>query len=964
MRLPPSMRFLGLPQGAPPRQLLGLGLGPITPAAIDEALERQRRKVTRHPAADDPGAARLLGELAAAAEDLRRQVRGEREPTTARPLPGSATQRIEPTEFDREVLATLIGGGGWNRRSRARLLAVAARHGVGGAGLAKVMRGLADAMRSGALVPSAPSRPGPTDFVAWQRVAPSRLTLAFEQLDETLAREVAGDTPARLVRLLVIFVVVAGIGSWLLVRALSAPPVPIAVKAPAIDPVEAARVLAPPEAPARVLDRPDVVRPARWSKPPRLEGGPPGEEANAALREANRSVDALMTLGRKLQLAANRPSQADLRAWADLQSQLGKSWPLMEPAGRAAAIEASVAALRPIANDEVAGQLLAVWPVEPSIVDEPLGPWRGAWNAGLLAEVAIRPSSSASVAAQAIDRLDAVVSRRALLRVPGTTVFESAAGAWLDRAARTLVLSTPSDPRSVDRWERWLDAQRSVRSGAALQGAYLEAIGATLASGIDLVSEGRGAELIGRLVQSVDWTERAPDRQRPRDALTLWFTDDAMPARRLWVLTSLLDLSYDAAWFVPAFVLDPEADRTTRGATLERILAAWPAPRTAGPVGGGIVVDRVLLDRWRRGLAAVNGLTTADDVSRLAATVAYARLSAAAQAFAAGDPDTGRSILMEVEQTSASPSGVGMAGGRAATGGGRPSGSDGEFATAYETAGRDESRRRDELRALRSRPGATDLGPRDAELLVGEALRATPAEVRLLAQTVFEERFADGPTVLLELLDQLPGTPQTEQLVQFVETVVGERLPDARSGDFMRAARLALVRKLISFEVSDRHALDVLAESLAAAYVDHGRLLRLGFEEPPPGIAPETMIGRLTEQWRLQAGSIFLSEPFPGTLEELDRRRSVRLRLAEDPLQRVVAEQASLLELTVLVGVARKPTIRAQAAALLADAAERRGRAGDVLEQILEGERALARLQSLLFEGPAEPAAGGDASET
>lgn len=964
MKLAASMRFLGLPTGSPPRRLLGLPAGALTIEAIDAALARQRQKVTRHPAAEEPSAQRLLEELDEAAEFLRRQTRGE--PVGPAPIEGrdvrrrpapQAAARVEPTEFDRAILATLVASGGWNRRSRVRIQALAYRHGVQGPGLAKVMRGLAESMRSGSLVVAAPSRPSPTDFVAWRPAEPSRLTVAFEQLDEALAREVAGDTPARLVRLVVAFVAVAAIGSWLLVRALSEPPVPVVVAPPPIDPAEAARIVAPPEAPPIQIDRPDVVRPAKWAKPPRLDGGPPPAEATAALREAARAPERLAALGRKLQLAANRPSAADLREWTTVQEELGRSWPLLDPASRAAAIEAGAAALRPIENDEVAAQFLATWRVEFSVVDEPLGPWLGAWNAGMLAEVAIRPSSTAAIAAQAIDRLDASVPRRALLRVPGMTVFESAAGAWLDRAARPMALGTAIDAGSPARWERWLDAQSALRSGAALQGAYLDAIGAVLASGIDLVSEGRGADLLGRLVQIVDWTERAPDPQRPRDAMTLWFTDDALPARRLWVLTSLLDLSYDAAWFVPAFVLDPDAARTPRGELLERILAAWPAPRKSGSLGGGIVVDRLRLERWRNALQAAGAASAADDAARLAATVSYARLGAAALAFAAGDLDTGSSLLVEAEQilTALPDQGAAAAPGRAG-------GSDGEFAAAYEAVGRDEAKRRDELRALSTRPLAGDLGPRDAEVLVGEALRATPAEVRVLAQSVFTDRFASGPTALLELLDQLPGMPQTDQLAQFLETVVGGRLPEARSSDFMRIARLALVRKLLALEEGPRHAIDSLAQSLAGAYVDQGRMLRIGFEEPPPDIAPEAMLARLVSQWRLQAGSMFLSEPFPGTLEELDRRRSIRLRLAEDPLQRAVAEQTARLELAVLAAIARKPAIRAQAAAILAEASERRDRAGDVIEQLLDGERAFALLFALLLEPPGESRAPGGAT--
>lgn len=994
MRTSASVRFLGVPAGASPRLLLALGDGPLTPELIAQAFERQRQRVVRHPAGRDRDGERLLRELEIAAQWLTEQIAREADnaaerrgtvggggAATAAPVAPRAVQKLreggrvatappvpvrpsvpmlELTEFDREVLAIVGAGGGWNARTRQKLMEVASRYGVSHEGMMTVVRGLGDALRSGAVQPEMRPRAlvQGADMMLWRQDEPSRVTVALERLDEAFAREVSGDTPARFLRLLLFFIAFGVFGIFIFYRLLSAPPNPTptngATVAAAPSPEEIARREQPPIAPAVEVDRAGIVRPARWPKPPDLRGGPPPESVRTALREALQSPERIAALARRLQIEANRPSAAIVREWTAAQESLAGSWPSVDATTRAAAIEAGVAALRRIESDEVAKQFLDAWSVELVRADEPLGPWTAAWAAGMLAEVAARPSSPAAVAGLAIDRLDPVVPRRALLRGRGTTVFDGAAGAWLDNAARTLVTSTATDARAADRWERWFEAQAAVRSGAALQAAYLDAIGEVLESGLNITESGPGSDLLGRLVASVDWTERAPDQARTREAMTLWFASSKIGASRLWVLTSMLDQDYDTAWFLPEFVIDPDAAQETRLPSLERIVAAWPAP-TGAVVSGGIRVDSLLLERWNTAFERVSGATPSDDVDRLRVAVALARLNAVAQAFAADDVPGADGLLDEIEAELASPPDL-----RAAPlTVGRTSGTDGEFAAAYDAAGRDAAKRQDELRALRTRPLIGDLGPRDAETLVAEALRGTPNDVRDLAQTVLAERFDSGPVVLQELLDQLANAPANAATLSLLERVTRERFPEGRSFVWMRAARAALVSRILDLHPGSGHAVDALAERLAAAYGERGRFFRIGFEETVQILAPEEWMARLVAQWRMKASSLFLSEQFPASIEEIDRRHGVRMRLAEGPLQRCAAGQATLIEFFAMVAVAERPALKDPVRTLLDDAIARRARVGGVLEQIIEGERAIALMQRLLFEptsGPALPA--------
>jgi hypothetical protein len=951
----PSMRYLGVPEGSTPRRYLGLPDGALDVAAIDAALDRQRERIRRHPAAGERDAARLLRMLEQVAEELRAAaLREEAQPTRSAPPAVRSAPGVALTEFDREVLATLVTMGGWNHRSRTRLLAIAARHGVGGKGLQKVLLGLAGALKSGAIRAQDRPQSAIASSGVWTRAQPSRLTVAFEQLDEVLSREVRGDTPGSLLRLLLVFVGVAVLAAYFLVVALSPSPPPPTPQPPPPSPEEIARTVEPPTAPVVPVERAGFVTPMRWPSPPFLKGAEPTDESRAAVRDVANAASELATLARKMQLEANRPSDQTFQRWDSIQESYAKCWPLLDPVTRVAGVEASVAVLRPIQSDDVAARFLAAWRVDAVMLDQPFGVWGGAWAAGMLAEVAARPSSPDSVAAQAIDRLESMVPRRALLKGRGTSVFEGAAGAWLDRAASFLAVPSTDATAFANRWERWFDAQAAVRKGPALEAAYIDAMGAVLGGSLAIAEAGSGSDLLGRLLGGVDWTERSADQRRARDAMTIWFTDRNLAASRLWVLTSMLDLSYEAAWFVPEFVSDPNADAETRSKQLERIMAAWPMPKGVSAVGGGVIVDRKSLERWRATLKRVDEAPGSAPVDRLRLALLYGRLNMAAQAFATGETDVADAELADIESELTTPRerrGVGS------LTPGKTSGIDGEFAAEYEAAGRNETKRIEALRALRSRPTAGDLGPRDAQLFVEEALRSSSTDVRSLAQDILADRFASGPTVLLEVLDQLATGSLPDSVVTMIEEVTSEKFDDARGDERVRRVRLALIRRLLEFETSDARAIDSLSRDLAASFVERGRLFRIGFEEPPPELSAEAAASRLADQWRVKAGSIFLADPFPATLDELDRRRTVRRRLVEGAVQACAAELGSLIELVAAVAVADRPSMRAQAATVLQDCFDRRAKASSAIDQILELERGIARIYDLWFE-PTEGGAG------
>jgi hypothetical protein len=969
------MRFLGIEVGVPPRRMLGLPDGPLTAADVDSALARQRARIDRHPAGLEPEADALRRDLAAAADALHaeRASPTSAEPTRPPALPpaavppsprsptvperrGSPVAESELTEFDRLVLATLATEGGWNAASRARLVAIAARFGVSSEGLVKVVEGIQRSARDGSFRRRPERVAGAVAALAALRSADeNRLARGLGRIDDTLVRQVRGDSTSSLLLLTLVFVAVTSLGLWFLGHALTSNDRVRPPRAPTVAEIaERERLEVPPEVPVAPRVDPARPTPVRWSRRPTLAGGDPPADAVLAASEAGTAIERLGRLARKNELAPGRPAEVDRREWADLVARVSGCWPLLDPAVRVEVIEAILAVLRPLEDDRVAEEFLASLPVEPrSTLRDPLGPWRGSFAAGILAECAARGSMPPAIAAAAADRLVAAVPRKVLASERGgTPAFELGASAWLDRAVRDLVALTPGDAAAAARWERWLEAGRRFRGEAAVERSVLDAIGAVLREpGLDPVPEGGASDLLGRLVDEVDWTARSPVRVEARAALAGWFADGAIPASRLWALTTLLDLDVDAAWFVPELIVPPKSDLGARQSILTRILASWPESRETLAAGGGFPVEPRLLERWRLARKKIEELPANDEFGRLRAVVAASWLNAIGSAIAAGDPEAAGDLFAELDETFAADPIALARGGLVA---GVTAGVDGEFNAQFQAAARDVERQREQLRNLRMRSAATDLGPIDAAALVKEAFFASDASVRSLAQDVVGERFANGVTVLTEVLDQLGNSPKSETVSIFLQKVTGSDLPETRDRDWTRAARHALVRKIQRLERSRGLAIDALAARYAESIDVRARLLATGYEPPSGSPAPAEAIASLGRQWRARAGTMFLTDPFPAPLDELDRRREVRRALADGPIRRCAAESLSLLELVAAVAVAEEPPVRSRVGAILAEVAERRARAGSALGQLLESELGTAAVLDARFR-PADP---------
>ena len=947
----PCLKFLGIPETSTPADLLGLPLGEITVASVEAALLERIDVVFSHADARDDEAQHVRRVLRGAARTVLGGLRETQSPPR-RPRMVQAPA-VTLTEFDRHVLAVLIGCGGWNAASRMRLVLLAADYGVSVQGLLRVMTGLSSYARSGgprldvAEITAGFNRPAQPTATAADQV------YAKEWIDR-LAPELRDRTPRSTLKLAMLFgllTIFCGTVAWRVLFT-TAPAPPAQVDAPLRPLVEAPATAGTPR-----LATPTRQRPASFPAAPTFQGQALTAEAAAAADDCPQLVGELELIGRRISIA-DVPSEAVYRGWEVSLETAATGWVLVDQRLLEQICDAILEGLYAASDSPSVTDRLLLSLTPPSRrLDETVDVWRGAWKTATLATVASSRGLPPAVVQRARIQLELALGGPLQ---SGGDPFRAGAGAWLDHIAVTLVDAMEFNPQTYDLWEFWIAAQRRLGRGDRFDEAMMNAIELILSTSTDLARVGPSVNVLGRLVGLADFRSSPVVRDR---FLSLFAEDSGIDSRDLWVISSLLTQGAATRWFGADLVLAEDADWMLRRRIADRIGDRWPQEATVKREHiarvRGIPVDPDLAGRWLAVFEQIDAAAPATtDEQRVAALLRASRLNEIAIRLTVGDADeAARQLdLLERGAPAAPPkSAAGSPNFRpspppgAAPGGmpGRPGGGtgrDGEWAVAYEDAGRRVDERLQLLATLRDAPG-DDLGPVDAEVFVRVVYRAMPAEVRTMARAILAQRLSGGPTVVMEMLDQFPGAPKTQATSDLIRRVTGRRLPAARSESWPVDVRLAIVHHVIAL-ISPPNKVDELMEAVRDSYDSRRSCLDPNWM-PTPRASPAA--AELAEAWRQRAvaASIQVGHPVPGDEAEIQRRHATRFRLAEGPLQLFVASQLALLDQMAYMAVADQPGLREPALTVLIDSARRRSRMSDVLSQAVEAERAMNRLWRL-----------------
>lgn len=846
----PIERMLGKGVDAgDPASLLALDAQPASDEAIDRALRARLGEVAMHPEASTPSADEVRLALHVAAAQLREQ----------HALPAAPVRTGKALERSDHLIAGLVvHSGGWNDEARRRIASLAAARGltqddvlraIAHAGGAQTSRIAAKPRDANAAVPLEERTPQRAPTAA--TTGPVRTMLIFASALMALAA--------------------AGMLLWL-------------------------GRLQPAQSDSRASEQ--MITLAESSDIPASEAfelrTPSRSAADAPLPET-RSVPELVE-------RANTAIEEDPASAADATlaaiNASASQWTTFTPEQIDALAGASAALLFTIsqepAGDSVLRALLGAIP--PATEFSPPSLSEVIWISALLerARSDLAPPWPARITQR---RASAFKSAGALRAGDRRRIWDGLFQSIEDSGR--LLVAQGSDPQAWASWDRAI-ACVSARDGVLAVRIRLRLLDDWIRAP---AFESTSAESRAALETLLAPIEFAPATE-PAERLISWFDSADVPSEALHAITTHLVARSAIPEADFAWVLDPSADGRARVSRRDLFAEALRLPRR-GDRGTGT-------SRWAR-LAALS-LELENDAPPSASIATLARRTLLAEAAAyewAGNPDRSQQRLDEFESGATrggaidsrerdDPASALTRPGR------RP---DGVWAARYFNAGRDIAHRIDLLNELADAsqpPGAVD-----ADVLVRAALLATPPEVRDAAARVAQQ-FADAPTVIYALLEDLENAPRVRSSASLVESIAAQRLPDVRDERWELEARRALVARSIGALADPRLArTDAAAIRIAESLEFQRQSLDASVTRSADTDAetdPAAAARRLADHWLQRAWRSAGDDALLGDTRALTSRRAARRAVARGPLQSFAAEYTSLAEAMALVVLAEQPT--------------------------------------------------------
>lgn len=476
-----------------------------------------------------------------------------------------------------------------------------------------------------------------------------------------------------------------------------------------------------------------------------------------------------------------------------------------------------------------------------------------------------------------------------------------------------------SAPDSADAWQGFVEVRDAALGDRQPAGdvATLNALELLLrhpnVSARDLVRS------VGVLAASLSW--RPSDELRT--ALSGWLEDAAVPSESLTEVTRAMVAS-SAPGVDSTMVLPLGAGPEARSNLRERIAEIWQ--------GKSIANDREDFADWARWAESLLYATPDSDVSRLWTAARLSRAIHASEAIRAGRFEDAVQIK---SADSASPPSVPPSA-LPDVPGPDPHSKALEYAAALNSV----QARLEILKQLET----SDVRPDSllADALVTEAARGSPASTRELARAEVRKH-ATEPAIVLATLKMLAAIPETPENAGWVSEVAGSAGAWKKRPKWKEAAQLALLDRAIAlFPVStDEVAIDAAALELADSWFDRaGDTTTKGGNNP--SIAIESLETAMATAARAPRGGP------PGLrVADIRRRLAARADIAPGPIERVVARQAACVEWTALAVATERPGDIAAVQQIIEQWNIAFRSAHSSTEQLLEGEKAMLRLQFL-----------------
>lgn len=557
------------------------------------------------------------------------------------------------------------------------------------------------------------------------------------------------------------------------------------------------------------------------------------------------------------------------------------------------------------------------------------GVLRAIWQAGILNRLSRERDLTATVRLAIEDRLARLLSGE---RPAGDPPFEAGAIALLLATADSI-----AEEGVQDAWGGWLAAVDAV---SRLQPARrTDLLLAGLTSAIEGFDKQGNARFLAETAALIAW-HREPAAQR---WLVARFDGLDTSKDALVALTRAIASRSSVPGVDATMALTSGASEASRRELRDRYAELFGLSAAADVLEIDARISTVISELEGA------GSDTGSIEESVRAAVVWSRVSEAAWLRWRGVSDRAAGVLEGVQAPIAAPVGPQRGRDRSLRRDDPPT-----WARAYLNAGSDIGART----TLLLQYPMSDAHPADAEIVMGEALRGSPAQVRESARLVVTAS-STSPLMVNAMLESLPTAPRTLVTAEIIAALTGRLHVAIDRPDWRIETRRLLVERLLAlmaaqgtFAPVDVLA-DLLAESHAARAASTPEAAAPSQGTPRPAL--EDSLAQEREMWRASAEELVRPRSYPDTLTQIQSGAAARSRVASGVIQRVVVAQHEVVRLMGLVVASERPERAAEAWVIVSELSDRMADSRHIGDQVRECERAMARLWELRIRREIDP---------
>ncbi|MBC8202495.1 MAG: hypothetical protein H8E91_01565 [Planctomycetes bacterium] len=820
--------ILGIRKADTPERLLGIPRWDGNAATLDAAIRTRVAQILSHPMKHSDEANFVRQAIKEAGILLRKQCNTFSEEVQTK------EETHEITQLDRSIIAVLVSEGGWNRRSRARLVAVSASYGLSVGGLLRILTALADSSRSGS---------GPLSQQGRSENMPDRswATLPIAQRKQSVVDDLMDEMANRFLPELKEYSTIATVKLSVLFGLLTILAIILGLFIINVADKGARKTGDAGVVPAITITS-EFVHPDLVTNQTRSFDIYPSFEEVIFTDEVGVLVDSaleLPTILRDFQLQVTRAGAQGRHVDAELLLDWNHSihvissiWPfldtlLQEEIGKL--IHDTVAISPQV--EGLPAKLLAPLRIAAKALPSDAGAFEKPWAIGELSRLACSDSLISSLITLVKDSayaypLDCDVSetRRLVIRLLGID----------------LTKITELDSHNFLLWEQWLAMIERENDPLVRTAFILDVMQLILRNSVDLTRESNTRKVLGRLVQEIDWIRS----DLARDFILKVYLDKTITSVDVWALSNMLVDLHAVPWFLKkhAIELNDRFEKRERVAT--ELHGVWPTVQAPKQIVHTLVLpagfDPALVDVWLE-----LTLICQDQSLPPAERFLHARqLNEIAASLWIGRPSRSWELIDNIDQSTLYEDDVEpRQGGR----------SSGQLAKRFPNTNRDV----DEMLALLNfihNAEYTSLHPRDAALVARAALFYRETSIRQEAVLLICEQFSQSPIVAEALVNVLTPNAKSAQVEALVAFLTDDILPPRHHETWITSARRALIQHALIAGRDDLAGLNEAAASASvstlgeALFIDPTRL------RPTQEIGVSDSYNLLIEAWRKKLG--------------------------------------------------------------------------------------------------------------